>query len=173
MSYIELFGPLMNEVKPGLFLGTMMASKNKTLLRRHNITHVLIVAANLTQHFPEDMTYLQVPLADDEGSDLLSQFPRCIEFISGAIASGGNVLVHCAAGVSRSAAVVIAYLLAKENLLSVHHAREFVKQRRPVICPNDGFMKQLYLFESMGKRIDPLHSEYKWYLRSLMNSGDS
>jgi protein-tyrosine phosphatase len=56
--------------------------------------------------------------------------------------SGGRVFVHCFAGVSRSATIVIAYLM-KEHGLSFNSAIKFVKSKRPQINPNDGFRKQL------------------------------
>jgi len=170
MSYVELFGPLLNEIRPRLFLGTMMAARDKALLQKHNISHILIVAANLTQHFPECFKYHQVSLADDESSDLLSHLPSCLQFMSTALAGGGSVLVHCAAGVSRSATVVISHLMATQRL-SVDQAREEVRQRRPVICPNSGFMKQLHLFETMGCRLQANHPRFVSYRRELMNAG--
>jgi Dual specificity phosphatase, catalytic domain len=47
----------------------------------------------------------QVDLPDVESSNLLSHLPGCIDFITRALAGGGKVLVHCAAGVSRSTTV--------------------------------------------------------------------
>lgn len=54
----------------------------------------------------------------------------------------GRVLVHCNAGVSRSATVCIAYLI-KEEGMSFEEALGHVKSKRECIRPNDGFMKQL------------------------------
>lgn len=52
------------------------------------------------------------------------------------------MLVHCAAGVSRSASFVIAYLMKKRDML-YPDALRYVKERRKVISPNSGFKKQL------------------------------
>ena len=60
--------------------------------------------------------------------------------------NGGNVLVHCVAGISRSASVVLAYLMWKENM-SFEEALEYLKGLRPIVEPNDGFVKQLKDFE--------------------------
>lgn len=52
------------------------------------------------------------------------------------------MLVHCAAGVSRSASFIIAYLINKKEML-FPDAYKYVKERRKVIRPNSGFEKQL------------------------------
>lgn len=67
-------------------------------------------------------------------------FKRCFEFINFAISSGGKVLVHCYAGISRSATVVIAYLMSTQDK-SFREAYDFVKSKRSEINPNEGFIK--------------------------------
>lgn len=59
----------------------------------------------------------------------------------------GKVLVHCRAGVSRSATICIAYLMQKQGL-SLDSAFEFVVSRRPIIDPNLNFIQQLQKFET-------------------------
>jgi protein-tyrosine phosphatase len=78
--------------------------------------------------------------------NLLRHFRPAIDFIAKAIKSGGVVLVHCYAGVSRSASVVIAYLM-KELGLPALDAMTYVRKRRPIIFPNPGFQRQLFDFE--------------------------
>lgn len=59
---------------------------------------------------------------------------------------GRGVLVHCQAGVSRSATIVIAYLM-KHTLMTMTDAYKYVRSRRPVVSPNLNFMGQLLEFE--------------------------
>uniref|UniRef100_A0A8D2ISM1 protein-tyrosine-phosphatase n=1 Tax=Varanus komodoensis TaxID=61221 RepID=A0A8D2ISM1_VARKO len=61
--------------------------------------------------------------------------------------SGGRVLLHCQAGVSRSATICLAYLIQSRRV-RLEEAFDFVKQRRGVISPNFGFMGQLLQFET-------------------------
>jgi atypical dual specificity phosphatase len=70
-----------------------------------------------------------------------------------------RVLVHCFAGMSRSATIVIAYLLATTPM-TVGEATEFVRSKRSVIRPNYGFIEQLEQYEkrclaSTGKTATP------------------
>ena len=61
-------------------------------------------------------------------------------------ASGGGVLVHCIAGVSRSATIVIAHLVAARGM-SLLDAAGLVKAKRKVVLPNRGFFAELVALE--------------------------
>lgn len=73
-------------------------------------------------------------------------FEECIKFIEENLALGRNVLVHCHAGVSRSATIVIAYLMAKYNMFA-NEATDFLKSKRECIQPNDRFLQNLKDFQ--------------------------
>lgn len=76
---------------------------------------------------------------------MLTEWDETHEFIASAISSGGVVLVHCLAGASRSASVVIAYIM-KELGLTYAAARTHVTRARPIVQPNTGFEKQLTFY---------------------------
>lgn len=71
----------------------------------------------------------------------------CLLFPDSVKACHGRVLVHCQAGISRSATICLAYLIMKKRV-KLEEAFEFVKQRRSIISPNFSFMGQLLQFES-------------------------
>ncbi len=52
------------------------------------------------------------------------------------------------AGASRSATIVIAYLMWNKKW-KFEQALNYVKLKRPIICPNDGFLKQLKMFDKL------------------------
>lgn len=72
---------------------------------------------------------------------LHKHFKESSNFIHNALLKGGKVLVHCGEGISRSATLVLAYLMIKCNFT----AQESVKQVRRYrsILPNFGFLKQI------------------------------
>lgn len=79
-------------------------------------------------------------------ANLQIHFDECIEFIEESLKKNENILVHCAAGVSRSASIVIAYIM-KTKKLKFEEAFNLVKSKRSIICPNRGFRSQLMDFE--------------------------
>lgn len=80
-------------------------------------------------------------------SIFLSDFSLPISFSDSVKNSGGRVLVHCQAGISRSATICLAYLI-QSHRVRLDEAFDFVKQRRGVISPNFGFMGQLLQLET-------------------------
>lgn len=63
-----------------------------------------------------DISYIMYNIADFQNQQIIQYFDSNFEWIEERIAEGRNILVHCAAGVSRSASFVIAYLIKKYNL---------------------------------------------------------
>ncbi len=86
--------------------------------------------------------YINAP--DSENYDITSHFEDSIQFIDHA-RKFTNVYVHCHAGVSRSAAVVCAYLMKKYGW-NLQQTLEFVIAKRVVVKPNPGFMEKLQLY---------------------------
>jgi protein-tyrosine phosphatase len=138
--------------RPRLYLGNALASKDLPTLRRHGVTHILNATSNLPCHYPSSMTYLRVPVEDALSADLAAHFERSSDFISAALRDGmgGAVLVHCQQGVSRSATLVIAFLM-REHGWRMRDALAHVEKCRWV-HPNEAFVAQLRRYEGMLDR---------------------
>ncbi|GAB6023428.1 phosphatase [Chamberlinius hualienensis] len=156
--------PDIDKIDSGLFIGSLTAASNVSTLKAHGITHVLTVDTEpLPDHIKEksQCRTLYVQADDRPHVDLLSHFDEAIEFIKDGMKTGA-VLIHCFFGVSRSATLAIAHIMKQTNL-SVQEAVARVKEKRPVISPNPGFMAQLHLYWKMNCRLDLNNPEYKLY----------
>ncbi|XP_039591224.1 dual specificity protein phosphatase 12 [Polypterus senegalus] len=149
-------------VLPRLFLGGAADVSEPRTLSESGITHLLTVDAEEPRLADSFKTKFVFAL-DESCTDLLSFLDECIQFISDALAlETNNVLVHCHAGVSRSAAVIIAFMMktCKLTLKDAHVRLENIKSD---IRVNDEFLHQLELYESMDCNIDISNPVYKQY----------
>ncbi|KAG8520318.1 Dual specificity protein phosphatase 19 [Galemys pyrenaicus] len=133
-------------IKPWLLLGSQDVAHDLDTLKKHKVTHILNVACGVENAFLSDFLYKNISILDLPETNILSYFPECFEFIKQAKLKNGVVLVHCNAGVSRAAAIVIGFLMNSEEI-SFTSAFSLVKNARPSICPNAGFMEQLRTYQ--------------------------
>lgn len=98
------------------------------------------VLSGLNPCFPSDLKYKIVSALDVPWENLSKHFAPCIRFIKTAIKNGGACFVHCYGGVSRSATIVVAYLI-QELGMSTFEALSLVKSKRAVAFPNPGFQR--------------------------------
>ncbi|KAM4634462.1 dual specificity protein phosphatase 4 [Polymixia lowei] len=138
-------GPV--EILPFLYLGSALHASKKEVLDAMGISALLNVSANCPNHFEGAYQYKCIPVEDNHKEDISSWFLEAIEFIDSVRDSSGRVLVHCQAGISRSATICLAYLM-KRKRVRLDEAFEFVRRRRSIISPNFSFMGQLLQFES-------------------------
>ena len=132
-------------INSNLYLGSSMC-RNELVLSLLKITHVISFSDYPPQKLRTDhIQTIHWQISDSLSSDLSEILPLAVDWIRKSIHDeNGVVLVHCDQGVSRSASVIIAYLLTSDvNLLSVDDACTFVKSKRNVIKPNSSFLEQL------------------------------
>ena len=55
---------------------------------------------------------MNIRIEDSESEEIWQHVPYAVDFMSAAVKARGCVFVHCVAGVSRSATMVVAYLIA-------------------------------------------------------------
>lgn len=135
------------EILPHLFLGSAVHASNLSTLQRMGITALVNVSRATPTAALATYTYKCIPVDDSGSAEIGRWFSDAIAFIDAVEKSGGKVLVHCHAGVSRSATICLAYLMHSQRL-RLDEAYEYVKTRRSVISPNFNFMGQLLSFES-------------------------
>ena len=86
-----------------------------------------------------DIVYKKIEVLDIPSTDLRPYFPEINKFIKDALdTENGRILVHCRAGVSRSASAIISFLISEKGL-TYAEAFRITKAQRPIIKPNSGF----------------------------------
>ncbi|KAL0227450.1 hypothetical protein RCL1_003594 [Eukaryota sp. TZLM3-RCL] len=134
------------EIIPNVFVSGEIPCKDEEMLQSLGITHVLNLAPSVicpkTNHFDWLSSYHVIDLLDSPSQDILSILFDTNSFIASGLASNGKVLVHCHQGVSRSCAIVIAFIMLKLRF-SYDDAYKTVKEKRKICSPNAGFAYQL------------------------------
>ena len=158
----EYYSKHLSEILPNfLYLSGYNAAKNKELLDKYKITHIINCAADFCENvFQNDIKYLSFYLKDHAIENIECIFYECIEFIEKVKQKHERILIQCIQGISRSVSIVIAYLIYI-NKWTYDQAFNYVQQKRTIAGPNFGFAIQLQnfylrLFESPDKyRFNP------------------
>lgn len=130
-----------------LYLGDWSHAEDYESLDQLNIQSVITI-----HNRPTDIRYggrrrhLPIEQEDTDTHAIRDHFPEAFAFIKEASLRGHACLIHCGAGISRSATLAVAYLM--------HHFKwdlaktlAYVSARRSVVRPNEGFLKALKAFE--------------------------
>ncbi|XP_034884089.1 dual specificity protein phosphatase 16 [Mirounga angustirostris] len=138
-------------ILPNLYLGCQRDVLNKELMQQNGIGYVLNASNTCPKpDFIPESHFLRVPVNDSFCEKILPWLDKSVDFIEKAKASNGRVLVHCLAGISRSATIAIAYIMKRMDM-SLDEAYRFVKEKRPTISPNFNFLGQLLDYEKKIK----------------------
>lgn len=138
-------------ILPNLYLGCQRDVLNKELMQQNGIGYVLNASNTCPKpDFIPESHFLRVPVNDSFCEKILPWLDKSVDFIEKAKASNGCVLVHCLAGISRSATIAIAYIMKRMDM-SLDEAYRFVKEKRPTISPNFNFLGQLLDYEKKIK----------------------
>lgn len=132
------------EVIPGLYMGSQDVTQDENLLHKSKITNILSVGIRVPE--VKGVKYSFIEALDLPEFDMKRVFEESTNLIDSVRNTGGSIFVHCNAGVSRSASVVIAYLMKSERL-KYQQAYDVIKNARPCIKPNNGFVQQLLCLE--------------------------
>jgi atypical dual specificity phosphatase len=145
-----------------LYMGNSIAAKDNALLNDNGIT-LLINCTDTTEIHQGDIKYHAMNLKDANNEDIAQHFTATIAMISNEIKHNGRAFVYCTAGISRSVAIVIPYMM-KEKGYTLREAFLDVQRRRPIIAPNLKYFAAMVQFEKdlYGKNTLSLY-EYSLY----------
>ncbi|RNA03391.1 dual specificity phosphatase 1 [Brachionus plicatilis] len=138
-------------IEPYVYLGGASINQNPKLANSYGITHILNMASdqapNMHLFGNPNIKYKHIPADDVLNYNIRYHFEEAFEIIDDARRTNGRILVHCTMGISRSATIVIAYLMSRYNM-SLRSAYDYVRSKRSIVAPNSLFLKLLQDYEN-------------------------
>ncbi len=127
-----------------LYISNLLTARQENVIVEKNIKGIVSIGDYGEDNHQQSSSVAELPihLEDTPESDFRPLLPKTREFINKIFQEQGSVLVHCVVGVSRSPAIVIAYLI-QEYGLTFQQAFDQVKNARPCVCLYDTHMEQL------------------------------
>ena len=134
-----------DEIIENIYLGNIISAKNIEDLKKRGIKKVLTVMDNYGPIYKNnDFIHKKIEIDDKCKENIIQYFGECLNFMKGK----QKILVHCMAGSSRSATIVIAYLMWVKKMKYLD-ALKLINTKRPNVLPNKGFIEQLKIFEKL------------------------
>jgi len=127
-----------------IYIGNSLNASNYYELKENNISHIINVSEEISNYYPDEIEYYRIPVTDTNDASLKKYFSDSLKFIHDIdhFITEGNVLIHCFMGSSRSATIVLLYLMRVHGM-SLDEAYRFLKNKRPVVNVNVTFMEEL------------------------------
>lgn len=141
-SYDDINDPRATQIIDGLYLGCDEGANDELMLDQLNIKKIVRVGEELSMRNPDKYDYMNIDIYDHNDENIYQHFESSFNFIDKALIKKENVFVHCKFGISRSATIVISYIIQKFKYRT-NEAMAFISSKRPMINPNKGFIKQL------------------------------
>ncbi|KUJ06434.1 phosphatases II, partial [Mollisia scopiformis] len=147
-----------SEIRPRLFLGNISCIIDSKTVQENNIKAGISliswpITSWLNPQFREQIPHHLPLLCKDNGEqDILKFMPVCCDFIHEQLRTAGGIAIHCVMGISRSASIVIAFLMRKYGQ-TVEEAIRVVRSKRPQIEPNQYFECQLRVWGELKYEI--------------------
>jgi len=132
-----------------IYLGSAFNAADYETLKQLNIKTVFNITKEITNYYPNDFIYIKFDIYDNNKHSIKEYLDKAFEsIIHHQTRTEGNILIHCYMGASRSASVVIYYLMkTKKNnngeYMNFDEALEYLKSKRSIINPTFRFTKDL------------------------------
>ena len=145
-----------NHIIDNIYLGDYRIASNYSMLKELKLQYIINCTFEIPSEFPNDFQYLNISIEDSASQDITHSLDEAYMFITQHVRDDNNnnntrdnILVHCVQGKSRSASIVIYYLMKKYNY-TYDRALELLRRKRSVVNPNKGFEQQLRQFEQIN-----------------------
>jgi dual specificity phosphatase 12 len=151
---------MIDKICDGIYISdaaSVISERGKHKIQELGISYILTTSG---MPIPEaaripNIQYKFIFMMDMLAQDILGNnlLEDALKYIDRVLSSGGSILVHCEVGVSRSIAIVAAYLMKKHEW-NPSKAIMFIQNSRPIASPNQSFIRQLAIFRQLGYKAD-------------------
>ena len=137
------------QIVPNLWIGSAADAADRAAAKRRNIKLVINCSRDIAPTLASTVPLYRIPIDDwtGESKELMKHLPRVVTAIDAVLAGGGGVLVHCFAGMQRSAAVVAAYMMFKYGHTAAEAMRRIQQTKPETFRPVPTFEKTLQQWE--------------------------
>ena len=138
-------------IDTGIYLGNIDHATTKSVVQEAGINVIINCTESLQSIEFDGVEFHRVSIKDSISEDAARFFDETSDLIDAYLADGKKILIHCAAGISRSPTILAAYLMRSRGM-SCDEALEFIRRARPIVDPNLGFVIQLCAYEARLKQ---------------------
>jgi protein-tyrosine phosphatase len=124
-----------------IYLGNAYNSSNYSVIKNNNIKYIINVTKELPNYYEKnDINYYRIPISDNCEHHISIYIQDAMKFIEQTQSNNnGNILIHCYMGSSRSASIILAYLVYKYKY-DIDKAIDFIKNKRNIVNINLNFI---------------------------------
>lgn len=136
-------------VVDNIYIGSAFNAASYYDLRELDIKVIINVTKEISHYYPNKFIYLNYDVYDNNEDSIYEHLDKAYhDILDHQKETCGNILIHCYMGSSRSASVVLYYLMktkknSKNEYLSHEEALTFLKNKRPIVNPTFRFTKDL------------------------------
>ena len=126
-------------ITDNIYLSGIHGAMDINQINKYNIVNIIHCTKNIPNYFENmGVVYTRISIDDTTSQHIENYFDETFNIIENSVNNNMNILVHCHGGVSRSATILIAYFMRKNNW-SYTISYDFIKSKRPIINPNSEF----------------------------------
>jgi dual specificity phosphatase 12 len=126
-----------------IYLGNAYNARDYYNLESKDIGLIINCTEEIPNYFEEYFEYNKIIIDDNNEENMGPYFDEYADIIYNYIQNNNkNILIHCFMGSSRSATILLAYLIKYENY-TLKKSLEYIKELRNIVNPNTSFYEQL------------------------------
>lgn len=148
-EYAWFFGSP-SHIIDNIYLGSAFNAASYYDLKERNVKMILNVTKEISEYYPNDFTYYHYDIYDNNIESIGDYLEKAYQDIKSFQRDnvGSNILVHCYMGASRSATIVLYYLMKEMRNefggpVTHKEALDYLRSKRPVVNPTHRFTKDL------------------------------